>query len=52
MALTNAYGNKDEPHEANKAEVTPATKATDSAPRDTTNDVRERETLGHIMTIN
>ena len=52
MALTYADGYKDEPHEGNKAEVTPATKATDRAPRDTTNDVRERETLWHVMTIN
>ena len=52
MALTYADGYKDEPHEGDKAEVTPATKAADRAPCDTTNDVRDRETLRHVMTIN
>jgi hypothetical protein len=51
-SLTYANGYKDEPHEGDKAEVTPATKAAHRTPRDPTNDVRDRETLRHVMTIN
>ena len=51
LQLTDADGDQNEPHEHHKAEVAPTTQATDCAPGNPSNDVRERETLRHVLTI-